>query len=49
MEAWMNSPEHRENILTRGYRELGIGITLGTPEDGAEAGATYTVDFGALN
>lgn len=48
MEAWMNSPEHRANILEGGYEEAGVGVTLGTPEDGAEPGATYTVDFGTV-
>ncbi|HEX8226478.1 MAG TPA: CAP domain-containing protein [Candidatus Saccharimonadales bacterium] len=25
--GWMNSPEHRANILNRSYQEIGIGIT----------------------
>jgi uncharacterized protein YkwD len=48
MKAWMNSPGHRANILQRGYRELGVGIALGTPKAGLSGGATYTVDFGAI-
>lgn len=48
MDAWMNSPEHRDNILERRYRRVGVGVSLGTPEDGGEPGATYTVDFGAI-
>jgi uncharacterized protein YkwD len=48
MKAWMNSPEHRANILQRGYRELGVGIALGTPKAGLSGGATYTVDFGVI-
>jgi uncharacterized protein YkwD len=46
--AWMNSPGHRENILTREYTEIGIGIVPGTPGD-PSWGATYTTDFGAVN
>jgi uncharacterized protein YkwD len=46
MQAWMNSPGHRENVLRRSYREVGIGIVTGVPAGGA-AGATYTLDFGA--
>jgi len=36
------------NILQRGYRELGVGIALGTPKPGLSGGATYTVDFGVV-
>jgi uncharacterized protein YkwD len=46
IQAWMDSPGHRANVLKRGYRDVGVGITLGTPT-GAGPGATYTVDFGA--
>jgi uncharacterized protein YkwD len=45
VEAWMASPGHRENILRRDYREVGIGVVLGVPSSDA-AGATYTLDFG---
>jgi uncharacterized protein YkwD len=45
VEAWMESPGHRENILRGAYRDVGIGVVLGVP--GAKAvGATYTLDFG---
>jgi uncharacterized protein YkwD len=46
MQAWMNSSGHKANILKRSYKELGIGIRLGTPGD-AGVGATFTADFGA--
>jgi len=46
MQGWMDSPGHRANILRRGYEELGVGISLGTPD--SSDGATYTVDFGAV-
>jgi uncharacterized protein YkwD len=44
--SWMNSPEHRANILGADYKELGVGIVPATPS-GDPAGATYTTDFGA--
>jgi uncharacterized protein YkwD len=47
LDAWMKSPGHRANILKRGYRHMGIGITLGIPTGGGGSGATITVDFGA--
>ncbi|MET0615934.1 MAG: CAP domain-containing protein [Thermoleophilaceae bacterium] len=42
--AWMNSPGHRANILSRSFRSIGIGIAAGTPV--GRGGATYTTDFG---
>jgi uncharacterized protein YkwD len=47
IDAWMNSAGHRANILKRGYRHMGIGITLGLPSGDGGTGATITVDFGA--
>jgi uncharacterized protein YkwD len=43
---WMNSPEHRANILDADYRDSGIGVAPGIP--GGGAGATYTQDFGEI-
>ena len=31
MTAWINSPEHRDNILEPGYKEIGVGTVWGTP------------------
>jgi uncharacterized protein YkwD len=45
LDAWMNSPGHRANILKRSFREMGVGVVLGVPVSDA-AGTTYTVDFG---
>jgi uncharacterized protein YkwD len=42
--AWMNSPGHRANILSKSFRDIGIGIASGTPV--GTSGATYTTDFG---
>jgi uncharacterized protein YkwD len=45
VEAWMESPGHRENILRGAYRDVGIGVVVGVPGSKA-VGATYTLDFG---
>jgi uncharacterized protein YkwD len=47
MQGWMNSPGHRENILTPTFREVGIGIVPGRPGSDGNTAATYTTDFGA--
>jgi uncharacterized protein YkwD len=44
VKAWMGSPGHRANILDRSFREIGLGVSLGSP-DGPD-GATYVHDFG---
>jgi uncharacterized protein YkwD len=44
--SWMDSPGHRANILHRSFKEIGIGVALGAPGEGAD-GATYTTNFGA--
>ena len=48
MDAWMNSPGHRANVLTRAFKEVGIGIVLGAPRNGLGGGVTYTAVFGAI-
>ncbi|MBD0744440.1 CAP domain-containing protein [Streptomyces sp. CBMA152] len=40
MEAWMNSPGHRANILNCDYKTLGVGVHFG------EGGPWWTQDFG---
>jgi uncharacterized protein YkwD len=45
VKAWMESPGHREIILTRAFREAGVGIAMGVPS-GRVSGATFTMDFG---
>ncbi len=44
-DEWMDSTEHRANILDKNFRQVGIGARTGTFEaqDGAKM---YTVDFG---
>lgn len=46
VNAWMNSPPHRHNILQSKFREIGIGVTRGVPIRGNYDGATYATDFG---
>jgi uncharacterized protein YkwD len=47
VSMWMHSPGHRANILSRTFKEIGIGIARGAPESGQGGdAATYTTDFG---
>src|SRR4051812_14552407 len=46
VDAWMNSPGHRANVLSRDYDEIGLGVVLGTPADRAQ-GATMTAEYGS--
>jgi uncharacterized protein YkwD len=43
--AWMSSPEHRQNILHRGWRDFGVGIVHSSPE-GDPNGMTLVALFG---
>lgn len=45
VDAWMRSAGHRANILNRSFREIGIGIAVGSPS--GNGGATYVNDFGS--
>jgi uncharacterized protein YkwD len=40
MQAWMNSPGHRANILGAEFARIGIGVHLGTD------GPWWTQNFG---
>ena len=44
--AWMHSPPHRHVLLEPSFRDVGIGVVLGTPRPPGRGGATYTADFG---
>lgn len=46
VNAWMQSPPHRANILSRSFREIGIGVSRGAPIAGVSDGVTYATDFG---
>jgi uncharacterized protein YkwD len=50
MDAWMDSPGHRANILEPRFREVGVGVALGSPSSGpVTTAATYTTDFGMVD
>lgn len=46
--SWMESPPHRQLLLSPDFRDTGIGIAPGVPSSFADGtpGATYTQDFG---
>lgn len=44
--AWMDSPPHKANILSRDFRDIGVGFAPGTPHGGRASGGIYTTDFG---
>lgn len=46
VKAWMASPGHKANILSKKFRHIGIGIARGAPVDDVPPAATYTTDFG---
>lgn len=46
VRSWMGSAGHRANILNGKYRDIGIGVSVGTPVPGVSAGATYVNLFG---
>jgi uncharacterized protein YkwD len=50
VRAWMHSPPHRHNILSRRFRDVGIGVARGVPVHGfrgVRLRATFSVEFGA--
>jgi uncharacterized protein YkwD len=46
MEGWMNSPEHRRNILDPAYTELGTGLVTAKGKDGRYR-VIWVQNFGA--
>lgn len=46
VNAWMNSPPHRANLLSGDFAEVGVGVVFGTPKEDADNGVTVTTDFG---
>lgn len=44
-DSWMQSPDHRSNMLDEKYRQVGIGVRRGTYKS-CDSAAMYTVDFG---
>src|SRR6185436_20656588 len=45
MDAWMNSPTHKENILKPEFREIGIGGARGTYQ-GEQNNTIVVIHFG---
>ncbi len=47
VKAWMASPPHRQNLLSRSFEHVGLGWVHGTPSGhGKKNRATYTLNFG---
>jgi uncharacterized protein YkwD len=47
VDAWMNSAGHRRNMLNKNFRDIGVGIAIGAPQDVAgSSAATYATEFG---
>jgi uncharacterized protein YkwD len=46
VDAWMNSPPHRKNILDPRYRGIGMSVIASAPTGPPAPGATYTTNFG---
>jgi uncharacterized protein YkwD len=46
VQAWLNSPPHRVILLTRRYRDVGIGVVPGLTQASTLPGATAVLDFG---
>lgn len=45
--SWMASSSHRAALLSASYRELGVGVAIGSPTGGGERNtAIYTANFG---
>ena len=46
VKAWMHSPAHRQVLLDRRLRNVGVGLVWGSPSNRGARAATYTADFG---
>jgi uncharacterized protein YkwD len=42
---WVQSPQHRRNLLDRSLRDFGVGVARGDPFADSGDAATYTLDF----
>lgn len=47
VRGWMRSPGHRQNMLSRRFREIGVGVAPRAPVRTKRPAATYTTTFGA--
>lgn len=49
VNAWMNSPAHKANILNPNYQEIGVGVVKGTySENGQTMDTTLTTEMFAV-
>jgi uncharacterized protein YkwD len=46
VHMWLTSPEHRANLLRRGFHRVGLGIAQGSFQ-GAAGATIVTADFGS--
>jgi uncharacterized protein YkwD len=46
VEAWMESPGHRRNILSADFREIGFGLAAGGDAGSLPARSIYATEFG---
>lgn len=44
--GWMNSPEHRRNVLEPQFEDIGIGINIGSIGKHGDTGVIYAAEFG---
>jgi uncharacterized protein YkwD len=44
--GWLDSPEHRENMLDPQFRDIGVGINEGAITENGQSGIIYVADFG---
>ena len=47
MSGWLHSPDHRRNILTAGFRELGVGYLSDQTFLGYDGASLWSQQFGA--
>ena len=47
VRSWMAGGQHRKNILTGAYREIGVGIA-GAPQAGVASGSVYVLNMGVV-
>ncbi|MCQ2010871.1 CAP domain-containing protein [Sporolactobacillus sp. STSJ-5] len=45
MNDWMNSPDHRANILKPQYKYIGVGVVYGQKNGSSDGWAFFTQDF----
>jgi uncharacterized protein YkwD len=50
VDAWRASPGHRRILLSGTYREIGVGVAGGAPNESSSGlpGATYAMDLGTI-